>query len=481
MGRDLLFLPSSIYEKKHCHLYGVIKKSNSDRDVSTSHFVLCFESNPPLINYKKKKYDYVSIGEYQNDGKSVKLNIYSPSCSKNAVQIQLSNDTFQLLSSNGALHNISSSIVIIIYDDQVFMNSELMYLTNGDHVTRNDHFQVLASLLRNQIEYKRKLFWDFLQLFFSPTLLIVKSLLSIVSVAKPVFQFSALGVRLHGFLNSLAWAIDSLRNQRKVSLKVGNYFLATAVDVFAGVCLLYFMDYMEISSPLSDYLLKIAEEVVHSLQYLLQWLSGSPAGLKLNGPFNLMMGQFFMYHIKLWWIFLSIAQPVLELLFNIFLVLGGLGVTFQAAILSDLLALVSFHIYCIYVYAARVYYLQLSALKALWRLFLGRKHNPLRERVDSCEYSPDQLFVGTITFTILLFLLPTTLMYYVVFTTVKTVYVTSKSGSNGNPVILFVTPVADSWWTTVKCCLPDTVLHPPIVHFGQLFHKLSVGELVYPV
>lgn len=67
----------------------------------------------------------------------------------------------------------------------------------------------------------------------------------------------------------------------------------------------------------------------------------------------------------------------------------------------------------------RVYYLQLSGLQALWRLFLGRKHNPLRERVDSCKYSPDQLFVGTLTFTIILFLLPTTLMYYVVFTTVS--------------------------------------------------------------
>lgn len=49
----------------------------------------------------------------------------------------------------------------------------------------------------------------------------------------------------------------------------------------------------------------------------------------------------------------AVAQPLLELLFSIFLILGRLGVTFQAAILEDLLFLVSFHIYCIYVYAAR--------------------------------------------------------------------------------------------------------------------------------
>jgi hypothetical protein len=66
----------------------------------------------------------------------------------------------------------------------------------------------------------------------------------------------------------------------------------------------------------------------------------------------------------------------------------------------------------------RLYSLQVSGLVALWRLFLGRKHNPLRGRVDSCQYSPDQLFVGTLAFTILLFLLPTTFMYYIVFAVV---------------------------------------------------------------
>ena len=114
-----------------------------------------------------------------------------------------------------------------------------------------------------------------------------------------------------------------------------------------------------------------------------------------------------------------VTKPLLEVTFYIFLWLGRLGLTFQASILADLLALVSFHIYCIYVYAARLYNLQVSGLLALWRLFLGRKHNPLRGRVDSCKYSPDQLFVGTLAFTILLFLLPTTFMYYTVFTSVS--------------------------------------------------------------
>ena len=45
----------------------------------------------------------------------------------------------------------------------------------------------------------------------------------------------------------------------------------------------------------------------------------------------------------------------------------------------------------------------------------------LRERVDSITYEADQLILGTIIFTILLFLLPTTFMYYIVFTVTRSV------------------------------------------------------------
>ena len=63
----------------------------------------------------------------------------------------------------------------------------------------------------------------------------------------------------------------------------------------------------------------------------------------------------------------------------------------------------------------RLYRLQIYALASLWRLFRGKKWNVLRMRVDSASYDVDQLFIGTLIFTVLLFLLPTTLLYYVVF------------------------------------------------------------------
>ena len=63
----------------------------------------------------------------------------------------------------------------------------------------------------------------------------------------------------------------------------------------------------------------------------------------------------------------------------------------------------------------RLFLSQTSGLTSLWRLFRGKKWNPLRQRVDSMPHAVEQLFVGTVGFTVLLFLYPTTLVFYVIF------------------------------------------------------------------
>ena len=70
----------------------------------------------------------------------------------------------------------------------------------------------------------------------------------------------------------------------------------------------------------------------------------------------------------------------------------------------------------------RLYSLQVFSLTSLWRLFRGKKWNVLRHRVDSASYDIDQLFVGTLFFTLLFFLLPTMLLYYIVFLVVSSEY-----------------------------------------------------------
>lgn len=62
--------------------------------------------------------------------------------------------------------------------------------------------------------------------------------------------------------------------------------------------------------------------------------------------------------------------------------------------------------------------MQIEGLKILSRLFIGKKRKPLPGKTQSLPYTTEQLLFGTVSFTILLFLLPTTLIYYFVFTTV---------------------------------------------------------------
>lgn len=109
----------------------------------------------------------------------------------------------------------------------------------------------------------------------------------------------------------------------------------------------------------------------------MQWLMGAPAGLKMNRALDQVLGRFFLYHIHLWiseWSrepstcarssvkasrllpfpgYIHLMSPFIETI----LWYGGLsaclGLTFALSLLSDMVALLTFHIYCFYVYGAR--------------------------------------------------------------------------------------------------------------------------------
>jgi len=80
-----------------------------------------------------------------------------------------------------------------------------------------------------------------------------------------------------------------------------------------------------------------------------------------------------------------------------------------------LLSLLTLHISIFYTISARWHGVQTRVLGSLWRLFRGRKRNVLRGRIDACDYSLDQLLLGTLLFTLLVFLFPTTFIYYLLF------------------------------------------------------------------
>lgn len=98
---------------------------------------------------------------------------------------------------------------------------------------------------------------------------------------------------------------------------------------------------------------------------------------------------------------------------------GAFGATMALSLISDLLAFTTIHIYWFYMVAARIFHWQLTILYSLFNLFRGKKRNTLRHRIDSCDYDLDQLLLGTILFTLLTFLFPTIVVYYLTFALVS--------------------------------------------------------------
>ncbi|XP_014295412.1 phosphatidylinositol N-acetylglucosaminyltransferase subunit Q [Microplitis demolitor] len=411
--------------------------------------------------------------------------------------------------------------VIIIYDQKVLIKSELFRTQN----LSGNHFLELKDILEKKIiedKIKKKNYFEncketllmyMIIIFMYPVLFLSK----VTSKLMPIFKYSTLGLHLSGWLENIKWILLTIIQDKKFTLKTLNPMVAITLDILLGVFLIRFL-MQTIDERPSHILLDNAEKVVDTLKNLVNWLMGAPAGLKLNYSFNKMLGKFFLYHIHFWWTFLVSIKPVMDFFFDVLMLFGRLGITFQIAIAADILALVSFHAYCIYVYAARLFNLQMRGLTALFRLFLGKKKNPLRERVDSCQYQADQLFVGTLLFTILLFLMPTTWVYYTVFTTLRviiigfggiltklrfyfqilpvytflcwlfnsrcvhsSVKISLKSIHQDRSSTLMMTTVRSSWSETWVHCIPDTINHNPPIEWKMIVKNIFWGELLYPL
>ncbi|KAM4717594.1 phosphatidylinositol N-acetylglucosaminyltransferase subunit Q isoform 1-T2 [Anableps anableps] len=300
-------------------------------------------------------------------------------------------------------------------------------------------------------------------------------------------------------------------------MRKANVLVSVLLDVALGVFLMWWLYRDEHIAMLASTLEPAADRVAQQLEELLQWLMGAPAGLKMNRALDQVLGRFFLYHIHLWISYIHLMSPFIQGI----LWYGGLsaclGLTFALSLLSDMVALFTFHIYCFYVYGARLYCLKIYGLSSLWRLFRGKKWNVLRQRVDSCSYDLDQLFIGTLLFTILLFLLPTTALYYLVFTLLRLVVVLfqgvlhlSVDFINSFPLFAVALRIcrpyrlAEGVKFRVLCEEPGTALHLlmeinplkcgtvvqtyrtptyscyPRDSWAALVKKLFVGELIYP-
>ena len=208
---------------------------------------------------------------------------------------------------------------------------------------------------------------------------------------------------------------SSIPTSHSTYIRFYNSLWLVANDVIIGIALGSYI--LENTRPVSQYISSLLDAyTINGLASMIKWLMSYPAGLKLNTELAVFLGDLFLWVIDYWSLLLNtFVTPALPSLIHLIGFSSFAGASFPIAIFSDLLSLLTLHIYCFYIASARIYNWQLSIISSLFHLFRGKKRNVLRNRIDSCDYDLDQLLLGTILFTLLFFLLPTVVVFYLTF------------------------------------------------------------------
>ncbi|KAL8341470.1 hypothetical protein RB601_005571 [Gaeumannomyces tritici] len=219
---------------------------------------------------------------------------------------------------------------------------------------------------------------------------------------------------------------ESVTRSHPDYIRFYNSLWLVANDVIIGIALgSYIIDNASwVADQISDLL---STYTVEALQTSISWLMGWPAGLKLNNELAAFLGDLFLWVIDYWANCIETLRPVLPHIIWFIGFSSFAGASMPIALFSDLLSFLTIHIYSFYLASARIYHWQLTILVSLFHLFRGKKHNVLRNRIDSCAYDLDQLLVGTILFTLLFFLLPTVVVFYLNFAISRMVIISIKA------------------------------------------------------
>lgn len=218
-----------------------------------------------------------------------------------------------------------------------------------------------------------------------------------------------------------AWMLlqkkTSTAQTRAVTVSLNTTVCMLVLDLLLGVaCACYMLTHS-----------RATLEAVHALvgwhgralQAVVRWLMGIPAGLKLNDNLDYCLGNLCIIGLQCYQVIYHWCAPLIPQVILGVAVSGIFGATVLLCVLSDLLSLATVHIALFYAIASKWHGVQTRVLSSLWRLFRGKKKNVLRGRIDACDFSLDQLLLGTILFTVLVFLFPTSFVYYLLFYLLK--------------------------------------------------------------
>ncbi|KAK5449582.1 pig-Q [Exophiala xenobiotica] len=206
-----------------------------------------------------------------------------------------------------------------------------------------------------------------------------------------------------------------------------NSLWLVANDVIIGIALGSFLN--DNAAATAQFLGTIlGDYTIEGLKRMIRWLMSYPGGLKLNTELAAFMGDLFLWVIEYWSsTTVMLILPRLPMIVYLIGCSSFAGASMPIAIFSDLLSLTTIHIYSFYIASARIFNWQLTIIISLFHLFRGKKRNVLRNRIDNCDYDLDQLLLGTILFTLLFFLLPTIVVFYLTFALARMTIISLKA------------------------------------------------------
>lgn len=311
-------------------------------------------------------------------------------------------DFIIIASSDKVLDDTKLELLGTISQSRILINDGINLLTNDQH-------KIMKVMLNGQdltddhrillLHYEKERFLQSFEELCHPcsidddfALLIAKSLQEEHEKEHKEAFFNQLSIKSHNFLIGFSTAASEIlqflspvfrntvifrhcSNWRKCLNDEHSRNGFVVLDVLLGII---FFTIMNLVPHSGQYFMGLTETIVNKLRNLLEMLDGAPAGLKLNVQLNNFLLSCFMYHVDLWWNFIVIVEPAIHYLFFPITMFGLMGFSFQCAMLCDLITLITLHAHCFYIYAAMLYKLELTSIRSLLRIVLGRRLNVLK-------------------------------------------------------------------------------------------------------
>ncbi|XP_017063659.1 uncharacterized protein LOC108102918 [Drosophila eugracilis] len=408
-----IYLPTSFYYlKKPTNLYGQVQ-INEDNVVA--YYIVeaaDLEFRDKTINHESSNMRF--LGSILNDDFSADQNQYLKFNMRLCFTYNSSQSNISLVYI-GITPEYLKHIKLILYEKQMMRNlfvsgKSVKHLPiEYDNNDSNDcDFLELSRLTQSPVETQN-----------NPKTNTKKSLLYVLNIIadSPITMFKYIAENI--FVNSIMVHTTIYKHFKEWQLTCDkrSCLANIALDRILGIILMLIL--LSLAAQPGDFLIQISHYVIDELYILLKVLEGSPIGLKLNIHLNNFFLDCFKYHIELWSTFLDFIEPLVRQVFLAIGAFGCLGLTFQMALLVDLISIIGLHSHCFYIYTKVLYNVERKGLSVLWQVVRGNRYNILKGRTESHNYMNRQLYLATIFFSAILFLFPTTLVYYIVFAALK--------------------------------------------------------------